>query len=79
MKAERKVQKAFLVLKQQKTPPGMAEPDASLSNKIHGPQSRIRLTLTSVWFERNTHFQASCTVKAEENPEYWSPQLSGLF
>lgn len=79
MKAERKVQKSFFVLKQQKTPPGMAKPDASLSNKIHGPKSRIRLTVTRVWFEKNTHFQASSTVKAEEYPEYWSPQLLGLF
>lgn len=79
IRAERKVQKSFVVLKQRKTPPGMAKPDASLSNKIHGPKSRIRLTVASVWFEKITHFQAFSTVKAEEYPEYQSRQQSGLF
>lgn len=57
----------------------MTEPDTSLNNKINGPKSRIRLTLPSVWLEKNTYSQASSTVKAEEDREYWTPQLSGLF
>lgn len=57
----------------------MSEPDTSLSNKIHGPKSRIGDILTSVCFNRNMRFQVSFAVKAEENPEHWSPQLLGIF
>lgn len=66
-------------MKQQKVPPGMSEPDTSLCNKNHGPKSRIRYILTSVFFDRNIHFQVAAAAKAEENPEHCSPQLLGIF